>query len=253
MAIGSSRKSDAGNDEKKMKGLQPTDLVIPGASILILMILTLFVYIPSITDAGKMNREIEEVKGKQEILQRNLDAIQPLIDDEVKLQRDLRKTKQIIPTKLDVGDFSYYVNKLAIDSGLVFKDLSASSRSQTTEDARALRNPNVQSYVSNVTGPILYEGTFSEIVDFLDQLQRRSPYIIEARTLKMNKRTRGDSAVTSPDDEIWEVELNITGYYIERESPISVTQLYHPIQPYTRFPQFLEIFEFKSEILESAR
>lgn len=249
MAIQRSRQADIGNDEKKMKGIKPSDLIIPGASVLILLILTLFVYIPSITEANKMREEIKGIKQNQDILQANLEAIQPLIDDQTQLQIDLRKTKRIIPQKLEVGDFSYYVDRLARESGLEFVEISTSNSSKSTGDEKIVENASVESYVSGVSGPIVYKGTYTQIVEFLDLLQRESPYIIEARKLEMDT-TQVEEEDTNRSDDIWEVELSLMGYYIETESELSLAQMYTPIVPYTKFPQYLEIFESKASILD---
>ncbi len=247
MPIGGTRKSDSGNDTKKMKGIKPTDLLIPGASILILLILTIFVYIPSLRDASKLRVEIKAVKGKQEVLLKNLEIVNKLKENQVQLQKDLKKTKQIIPQKLDVADFSYYVDKLARDNGLTFREISAQNTSKSTqEENKITKNQSVENYVSGVSGPITYEGTYEEIVEFLDQLQKKSPYIIEARQLELNKLGIRDD---EDQEDIWQIELNLMGYYIEATSKVTLAQLYLPITPYTLYPQYLEIFEYKSQIL----
>ncbi len=249
MAIQRSRKSDVGNAQKKMKGVKPSDLIIPGASLLILMILTLFVYIPSIKDASKMRQEIKSVRENQDILQSNLDAIKPLIDDQSQLQIDLRKAKRIIPKKLEVGAFSYYVDKLARESGLSFVEISQANSSKSTTDDKIVENKSLASYVSGVSGPIVYKGTYTQIVNFLDSLQVESPYIIEARNLEMQEGKVEEDQKSRSSSE-WEVELSLMGYYIETESKLSLAQIYSPIVPYTTFPEYLEVFEEKAKILD---
>ncbi|MCA9377025.1 hypothetical protein H6763_01620 [Candidatus Nomurabacteria bacterium] len=249
MAIFKQRKSDTGQTKAKMKGLTVKDLLIPGLFGLILLLLTLFVYVPSITEANKLRGEIKDVQQRQKLLRDNLDALQPLIDDKVQLQKDLRKTQKIIPRQLEVADFSYYVDKLARDSGLEFKEITQANTSKSTDEQGAASGQNFGSYVSGITGPIVYEGSFSQIVEFLDQLQQKSPYMIQATNLELSgKDTTETGRITS---DLWLIELNITGYFINQEADVSLADITNKIVPYTKNSDLLTIFEYKNTILES--
>ena len=73
MAIASIREKTLGSNIEKMKGLKLTDLLVPGLFILIVLLLTFFVFIPSLEDTRKMRSQLDDVNKNQAILEKNLE------------------------------------------------------------------------------------------------------------------------------------------------------------------------------------
>lgn len=248
--IGKRRKPTVGSVSDKMKGLTLSDVIVPSLFLMILILLTLFVYIPSIKDASNMRGQMKTIADRQAVLDKNLENLQPMINDPLSLQQDVKTVKRIIPKQLEVADFSFFVDQLAQEVGLKFKEISQTNTNRNQRGSRDVAdNRNVSSFVSGVTGPIVYEGTYAQIVRFLDQLQRESPYIIEASQLELNRQSSQDDEQSS---DLWQIELIITGYYIPNDATVQLADIYSPINVYTQQSDLMNIFNFKHDILEEA-
>lgn len=252
MALKKSReKEDLGNNQAKIKRFTIGDLVIPLLGLFILLMLTIFVYVPMIFTGENsymsMREERKEIDSKKRELDKKLEQMKPVTENAGNLTRDLRTVNSIIPNSLDVSDFTYYVDRLAQQTGLDFKEISSGNISVDTSDDR---NESVPTSVSGVSGPIVYEGKYSEIVDFLDKLQSESPYIVETSNIFLKLITPARSG-ESVDESYWRVEISITGYYIATADGGEILfNAYQPFVPYTRYEDILEIFRFKAGLLE---
>ena len=85
------------------------------------------------------------------------------------------------------------------------------------------------------------ERSFEQIVKFLDVLQDESAYIVEVRDLELDRRRS--------EDNIWTLELEISGYYIPEEVKIATGVIYSDFVPYTRHPEILSVFNYKARLL----
>src|SRR5690606_34536199 len=140
-----------------------------------------FVYLPMVSSALEFRTERSEVQGKIEKLESlnsDLDRIEV-----VQLQRDLSVSRSVIPFSLQVSDFLSYVDNLAQEKNLTFREILAGNvQVRSGEDSRT-----VDPVVRGVSGPLRYIGTLSNITSFLDGLQNASPFIISASDIELRK------------------------------------------------------------------
>ena len=247
MAIAKVREG-VGNQRQKMKSIKVGDILVPLMFLFIFIILVTFVYIPRIKEVSEMRDEKKTAEEKVAALEGNLNKLQPLINDKVQLQRDLKVAYQVIPQELDVADFSFYVDELARDTGLDFKEITQQSKTSETEESNT-NSTSSGRYVNSISGPIVYEGNFVQVVDFLDKLQTESPYIIEAQNIELKRIPRTNDEGKRVDSDFWKLELNITGYYIDEAADISISGLDRPMNIYTSDSTVLDTFKDKASIL----
>jgi Tfp pilus assembly protein PilO len=207
------------------------DFIIPLVSSMIFLLVIIFVLIPSIQGSRDMSLEIEEVKRDQELLTKNKDLIQAI--DFNALQKDLSNAKRILPTKLEVAQFAYYVDSLAEEKGLRFRELKASDITIATEESVMLE-------MKGIRIPMGYMGDYASIVSFFDELQVASPYVISFGThVELTK-----SVGASLTDVIWVLEIDVTGYYVEESAEKEDTaNLYLPFLPYDRHEDMISEFD----------
>jgi hypothetical protein len=222
---------------EQVKEFNLNDLIVPAMSLLILLLLTTFVYIPSITSAITFRQESEEVTNKIEQLEKLNEKLDQI--NVSQLQQDLSVARKVIPFSLQVSDFAFYVDNLAKQKNLVFKEILAGDVQVKAPDEESGIDPVVR----GVSGPLKYTGTLSDITAFLDQLQNASPFMIAADDIKLRK---------SVDSDSWEVALSITGFYIN-ESSIPQPNIYSPFSEYSQNSDVLEIFKDKAQQLESGQ
>jgi hypothetical protein len=180
--------------------------------------------------------ETKEVSGKIDQLNElnsSLDSIEVS-----QLQQDLAVTRKVIPFSLQVSDFAFYVDNLAQEKGLDFKEILAGDIQVKAPD----EEKGIDPIVKGVSGPLKYGGTLAAITEFLDGLQNASPFMIAADDIKLRKAV---------DTDEWEVSLNITGYYIN-EATIPQPNIYSPFSAYSTNSEVLDIFRSKAEKLESS-
>lgn len=224
---------EIGELKDQVKTFKINDLVVPATSLLILILLTSFVYIPSISSAISFREETTEVTKKIEQLEslnQKLDQIEVTA-----LQQDLAVARKVIPFSLQVSDFAFYVDEVAKKNNLQFREILAGDVQVKSPD----EEKGVDPIVRGVSGPLKYAGPLASITSFLDGLQNASPFMIAADDIKLRK---------SVDSDRWEVSLNITGYYIN-ESSIPQPNIYAPFNEYRQNTEILEIFRDKSEQL----
>jgi hypothetical protein len=252
VAIGGSRKlKDLGNNPNKKRNITFGDLLIPLMGLFIFLLLTIFVYVPMLFTGDnsylELRSQIDEIDLNAQALNAKLAAIEPISANSAKLNSDLRVVTTIIPPTLDVSDFTYYVDQLAKDSLLDFREISSGDITVSSGNS----NDAVSNNVSGVSGPIVYEGRYKNIVEFLDILQEQSPYIVESSTIFM-REIKVDPDSSDAANNFWRIELNITGYYIAQDATqgYGVFNAYQPFVPYTNFNDIFKVFESKNDILK---
>lgn len=217
---------------QQVKKFNIKDVLVPILSVVILIILTIFVYIPTLTSASDNVKEIKEIESNIETLEElknNLDRIN-ILD----MQTDLSDAKDVIPYSLQVSTFVYYIDSLAKDHNLVFKDIFAGDI-RTSSNGFLGDNTNI----NGVSGPLRYSGDLDNITAFLNGLQSSSPFIVSTDSIEVKKVEETDE---------WSVSLSVTGYYIVQGS-YDYVNLYSPFLPYNRYEEVLEVFQDKAERL----
>lgn len=198
--------------------LKPSDLIIPLASGIIFVILSFAVFIPMITAAIEYLGEIKEVDTKIEAMQKLNKKIDTL--DENQLNEDVLISRQVIPKKLLVSNFVYYLDELAKQKSLTVSELSSSDSTQ------------------GVSGPLGYSGNYDNVIAFLDEVQSVSPYMIRLENVQ----------VASKNDNIWNISLKVSGYYITESS--KEPNIYTAFTPYTEYVDVMDIFKKKADSLD---
>lgn len=227
--LGKARDNNLEKGREVKHSLTFSDLAIPIVSLLVLILMVAFVYSPLLTESSTMNTEIEEVKEKQTKLLTLVAAASKI--DQSKLITDYQLLTKMVPTRLEVANFAFYVDELAVADGLVLDQITASSsKSQTTQSANAIDDS-----VYTVSGPLKYHGQYENIVKFLDELQASSPYIITADNINLTK----SGSVDGVDTGEWNLELLISGYYMVAQQDMKV-DIYSPFAPYTGSSTLLE-------------
>jgi hypothetical protein len=216
------------SERAKKSRLKITDLIVPLASFVVLVLLSIFVFVPMINTANEYRNELNDVNEKLETLDDLENSLQEI--DDTQLVSDLLISKQIIPKILQVSDFVYYIDNLAKDKRLVTKEISAGDVNVggTTEVRESL----------GVSGPLSYSGEYTKVLEFLDEIQGYSPYLVTLRDVSMTNNGEG----------VWTVEFDLTGYYIpEKDYNLD---LYKPFSKYTQFSDIIDIFSVRVERLD---
>lgn len=208
----------------QMTKLKPSDLIIPLSIGGILILLTIFVFVPMISSALEYRKELKEVEGKIESLEKLNKSLDSM--DESVLSDDVIAAKAVIPKVLKVSDFIYYVDNLAKQEGLAERELSAGDTGSTETS-------------NSVSGPVEYSGKFDNVISFLDKVQDSSPYLISIKNVELS----------GADINNWSVSLNINGYYLSDTGADSVN-IYAPFKVYTEYSDILQIFKEKSESID---
>ncbi|MBI2356502.1 hypothetical protein HYV12_00375 [Candidatus Dojkabacteria bacterium] len=220
--------------QQDVKHFRASDLVVPILSIIFLALLTIFVYTPMIIKAVEFRKEKDEIAQKITKLD-NLSTEVGKIDVG-QLQKDLAVSREVIPFSLQVSDFILYVNNLAEDKKLDFKEILAGDIQVRSKNEQRSVDP----VIKGVSGPLKYSGPLPVIVEFLDELQNVSPFIISADSVEIKKL---------PDTNDWELSLIITGYYLNKAS-LPKLDIYMPFASYTFNTHAMDVFRAKAEALE---
>jgi hypothetical protein len=223
------RDLDVLSDKREKSQLTISDLIIPIAAGIILLLLTLFVFMPMIKTARESRKELKEVNEKIEHLENVQKSLEEL--DDTQLLNDLVIAKKVIPKVLQVADFVYYIDSLANSMELDTSDVTAGDISVGSPEENAERNLGVNSNLS-------YTGSYDNVLDFIDEIQDYSPYLV---TLK-------DISLSMGGDDTWDVDFELTGYYIsDRERN---ADFHKPFTKYTNFSDIMDIFSVKVEKLD---
>ncbi len=236
--IGKERKKIDKKKSKENKRLfKPADLVIPIASLIVLVLLTFFFYMPLIEEAQKMKTEIKEIKEKQSNVRNLISKLDKV--DKNQMVSDRYTLNRLIPSQLEVADFAYYVDKSALEHDLELDSLQASNST--------VQNESMTEDVYTVSGPLKYKGDYRDIVEFLNELQTTSPYLIIVSNIKLEATSNEDVFVND-----WELNVNVKGFYMkegENDIPIK-SKLHAPFSPYNAEEDTLERIRKKVENFE---
>lgn len=217
------------SERAKKSKLRLSDLIIPIASSIVLLLLSIFVFIPMISTAIDYRRELNEINeklAKLDNLEKSLNEI-----DDTQLVNDLLIAKKIIPNVLQVSDFVYYVDNLA-------KSKNVEANEITAGDVNVGGGTDQVQESLGVSGPLSYSGQYSDVLEFLDEIQGYSPYLVTLRSVSMASSTKGT----------WSVDFSLTGYYIpERDRD---PDLYAPFTKYTQFSDIIDIFSVRVKRLD---
>ena len=222
--------SEAIVERLKKSKLNIGDVIIPLVVIIVLVLLSIFVFIPMVSSAIEFRRESKEINAKMETLADLEEGLNSI--DETTLEEDLIVAKKVIPSTLKVSDFISYIDTLATGKNLTERELTASDVKVVTGGDSD--NPD---YTYAVNGPLGYAGSLESILEFLNELQTTSPYVISIEDISLREGS-GD---------LWNVSFTITGYYMP-DSTESV-DLYYPFSAYTKYGDIIEIFREKAEKL----
>ena len=214
--------------EKVQKKLIFSDFVIPFLAFIIFIVLTIFVYIPMITETVELNDDTKNVISKQE----QMKTLQVKIDelDGTQLYDDYQIIDQVIPTRLEVADFVYFVDELAKDKGLKLNEIRASNSDITSEDSSL--------DMSTVSGPLSYEGNYTDVLSFLEDLQKSSPYIVSVNSIDLSNIS----------GKRWSFDITINGYYLSES--VSNVDPYQTFVPYTNFNNLVEMLRNRGKLLD---
>lgn len=207
-----------------------SDVLIPVLVVIILILLGAFVFVPMIKTAVESQQEYAKILDKEKQLKVLATTLSQV--DSATLQTDLVNAKKVIPSTLKVSSFVYYIDNLATAKSLKVSELSAGD---VTVNQSQISNGVT---VMGVSGPLVYTGSYENIISFLDSLYSASPYIIKLQNVSI------EGSVTSE----WKVTLNVTGYYIP-ESTESVN-MYAAFTPYTQYSNIVSIFSTKAAQLD---
>lgn len=206
-------------EKRGSKKLTISDLIIPIASSIVLIVLCFAVFIPMVRSAFEYRDEIKEIDQKIEQLEKLSKQLDQL--DENQLSEDVLTSRTVVPNKLLVSDLVYYIDNLAKSLNLQISKLSSSDS------------------LNSVSGPLGYEGEYTNVIDFLDKAQNVSPYMIRLENVKLSRKNKNDGK------DNWAIDMIVSGYYISdsEEEP----SIYSNFQPYTQHSDILEIFREKAK------
>ncbi|HHX99087.1 TPA: hypothetical protein GX533_00145 [Candidatus Dojkabacteria bacterium] len=227
------RREIEGIDEK-IKGtkLKVKDLIVPIIVAIILIFVAIFVFIPMLRNAIDLRAELTEIKRKQEQMLSLREAVNGI--DEGVMLADLTDAKSVIPKTLKVSNFLYYIDELAYEKNLSSEVISVGDVNVTSPRGEDSASKGDSKY-KGVNGPLAYSGKLQDVLSFLDSFYTSSPYIVSPENITLE--SRGDNR--------WEVELNLTGYYILEEENV-IVNLYKPFKAYTDYSDVVGIFREKA-------
>ncbi|MGI6423513.1 MAG: hypothetical protein ACOX0X_02785 [Candidatus Dojkabacteria bacterium] len=213
---------------EKIKGskIKFTDLLIPIIVFIVLIFLSVFVFVPMINSALDYQKGIKESNKRIDQMVELNQKLNTL--DDTQLSEDVILAKSIIPKVLKVSDFIFYIDTLAREKSLEIREFSAGDMGgKVAQDVSG----------AGVSGPISYQGEYTNVVSFLDEIQDISPYIIRLQNVEVAALSTG----------MWSISLNISGYYMADRT--GTLDIYKPFKAYTEYDTVLEVFREKSENL----
>ena len=221
---------EAISERVKKTRLKVTDIIIPILVVVVLVILGVFVFVPMIQKAISFQSEHAEIINKEKQLS-DLETTLNSMDEGI-LQSDLINAQKVIPNTLKVSSFMYYIDNLASEKGLTSSEISAGDIKINTQGETSDGN-----YILGVSGPLAYQGTLTNTLDFLNSLYSVSPYIITIENLDLEEL-----------NNIWEISLTVTGYYVPVVT--SSVDMYSAFTPYSKFADIVSVFESKASQLD---
>lgn len=220
------------SERVKNTRLKFKDLIVPIIVAVILILITVFLFVPMLTKAFEYRKELKNIRSKQAQLTSLKNSVQNISEEQ--LSKDLIEVKSVIPRTLKVSSFLFYIDELARQKNLTADSISAGDVNVGSQEVQ-----EQSSLYKGVNGPLAYYGSLENVLSFLDSFYTSSPYIVSARNISLERN--GDR---------WEVELSLTGYYIVEEEVTSFN-IYKLFKPYTDFPDVVEILKEKAKRLNS--
>jgi hypothetical protein len=206
-------------EKRGSKKLTISDFIIPIASSIVFLILCFAVFIPMVKSAFESIDEIKEIDQKIEQLNKLNKQIDEL--DENQLNEDVLTSRTVVPSDLLVSDFVYYEDNLAKSLNLEISKLSSADS------------------LNSVSGPLGYEGEYTNVINFLDKAQNVSPYMIRLENIKLSEKKKNDGK------DNWSIDMTVSGYYLTdtKDEP----NIYSEFKPYTQYNDIIEIFREKAK------
>jgi hypothetical protein len=207
-----------------------SDALVPILSAIALILIAIFVFIPMLNHTLLMMEQTKEMEKRYEKLQSVYTGIYSINEED--MNANYVNAITIIPDSMRVSDFAKFVNNLAISDGLSLDQIKA-------EDSKFNNNTNL-SQISKIKGlrsidaPLAYTGSYNDIVNFLEDLFVKIPYVISPNSVTIT--------LVEPDSNIWKVELKIKAFYVE-DSNAGTPSLYANFTPYSYYSKVL--LEFK--------
>jgi hypothetical protein len=206
-------------EKAKKSRLTISDLIIPIGAGVILLLLSLFLFVPMIRTARESQAELKKVNSDIEHLEHVKTSLDEI--DDTQIVNDLVMVKRVIPKVLQVADFVYYIDNLANSKNLSAGELSVSDRLAS----------------NGVTSSLSYSGSYDDVLDLVDEIHDYSPYLVILRNIELSGGSNN-----------WTVEFEITGYYMpEQEKKID---FYQPFTKYTNFSDIMDEFSIKVQKLD---
>ncbi|HOR52723.1 MAG TPA: hypothetical protein PLE51_03610 [Candidatus Pacearchaeota archaeon] len=219
------------SDRIKSTKLKIKDLVIPIVIAIMLILITIFLFVPMLTKAFEYRNQLKSIKSKQDQLRTLKTNVEKLSDEQ--LTKDLIEVKSVIPRTLKVSSFLFYIDELAKQKNLTADSLSAGDVNIHTAEEEQ------DGKYKGVNGPLAYYGSLENVLSFLDSFYTSSPYIVSPKNISLEKSA-----------DRWEVKVNLTGFYIVEEESVSFN-MYKPFKAYTDFPNVIETLREKAKRLNS--
>jgi len=197
-----------------------SEMIIPITALIMFIILTVFVYVPQVTAAFEYKAKIKDLKSEESKIKSNIALAAKLNEDSNKVMQDLNVAQIVVSDQLAVSDFSFEITDLAIEMGLTLQSLSSSDVAYANTNDLVFTT----GIIKGITGPMRYEGSFEDIVEFLEHIKLESPYLIDTSETRLRRFPE--------EPNRWSLDLALTGYYMVDNENIEVKPLI-PIKLYT--------------------
>ncbi|MFH1546858.1 MAG: hypothetical protein ABIC57_00045 [bacterium] len=182
--------------------------IIPIISLIILVIVSIFVLIPSANDTMDTLDEIRTLEQQIVTYESKIDQLKAININDV--NSSLQIASQVIKDDLEVGSLAADVEALARNQDLETKSVSFSSSSQS--------QINVPGYVKTISGPFSYSGTFKNLSDFIADLRTKSPTIVALREVSMSK----SGSTGTEEEDIWTANFVIDAFTTSKVEAVTL-------------------------------
>jgi hypothetical protein len=214
-----------------------SEMIIPITALVMFVILTIFIYIPQIRAGFDYKSKIAVLQEQKELLNKNIAKAEELNKDSNLVMQNLNIAELVISEELAVSDFSFDITDLAVDMGLSLQSLNSSdiayANSSDLEFATGV--------IKGITGPMRFEGSFDNIVEFLEHIKLESPYLIDTSETRLRKFTE--------EFDRWTLDLALTGYYMVDNPEIEINSQ-KSIKLYTSLDTELQDLLIRSGAIE---
>lgn len=202
-------KTDPIHKESLVKKLR--SWVVPIVSILILGVITVFVFIPSGTEAIDTLDEIRSINTQIEKNEEKIEDLESINLSQVKSW--LTTVTSVIKDDLEVAELAGEVELIARDNDLETKNVQFSRSTSPPSD--------IPGFVEVITGPFSYEGYFTDISNFLEDLRNESSTVLAIRSVSLTKRSSTGETGTE-EEPLWGIDLEIDGFIASQIDSVSL-------------------------------